>query len=111
MRCPDDTLPKAGVCIERSPRAAQGFSGAAEGCNQAGRGLPTFAQLDPFARANGPLPQPEWTGSVYRNTDPPASTFAEQLEAVLSGGVGDVSYGRANAPVQHAFRCVALPSN
>jgi hypothetical protein len=110
LRCPGDTLPKAGVCIERSPRMAQGFSGAAESCNQTGRGLPTFAQLDPFARGNGPLPQPEWTGSVYRN-DQPGSTLAEQLEAVLLGGVGDVSYSPVNSPVQHAFRCVALPSN
>jgi hypothetical protein len=111
LRCPDDTLPKAGVCIERSPRTAQGFSGAAESCNQTGRGLPTFAQLDPFARGNGPLPQPEWTASVYRNTDQPGSTLAEQLQAVLLGGVGDVGYDRVNAPIQHAFRCVALPSN
>jgi hypothetical protein len=111
LRCPGDTLPKAGVCIERSARAALGFSGAAESCNQAGRGLPTFAQLDPFARSSGPLPQPEWTGSVYRNTDQPGSTLAEQLEAVLLGGVGDVSYGLVNSPAQHAFRCVALPSN
>jgi hypothetical protein len=48
---------------------------------------------------------------VYRNTDQPGSTPAEQLEAVLLGGVGDVSYDRVNSPVQHAFRCVALPSN
>jgi hypothetical protein len=110
LRCPADTVPKAGACIERSARGALGFSGAAESCNQAGRGLPTFAQLDPFARGNGPLLQPEWTASVYRNPDP-AGTPAEELEAVLLAGGGDVSYDRVNSPVQHAFRCVALPSN
>jgi hypothetical protein len=29
---------------------------------------------------------------------------------VLQGGA-DVSYDRVHVPVQHAFRCVALPSN
>jgi hypothetical protein len=111
LKCPGGTLAKAGVCIETSPRSPEGFASAAERCSQSGRGLPTFAQLDPFARSSGPLPQPEWTGSVYRNTDQPGSTLAEQLEAVLLGGVGDVSYGLVNSPAQHAFRCVALPSN
>ena len=37
-------------------------------------------------------------------------TFDELEALVLSGG-GDVSRDRVNAPIQHAFRCVALPSN
>jgi hypothetical protein len=111
LKCPEDTMAKSGVCIETSPRTPEGFASAAERCSQFGRGLPTLAQLDPFARSSGPLPQLEWTGSVYRNTDQPGSTLAEQLEAVLLGGSGNVSYDRVNSPAQHAFRCVALPSN
>ena len=59
---------------------------------------------------NGPLAQAEWTASVYRN---PANggSAADQLEAILLSGVGDVGYDRVYVPVQHAFRCVALPSN
>ena len=111
VKCLAGTVAKAGVCIEASARSPEGFVSAAERCSQSGRGLPTFAQLDPFVRSNGPLSQPEWTGSVYRNTDLPGSTPAEQLEAVLLNGVGDLSYDRVHSPVQHAFRCVALPSN
>jgi hypothetical protein len=110
VKCPGDTLVMAGVCIEVSPRTADGFLGAVNRCEQVGRGLVTMPQLDQFARSNGPLPQAEWTGSVYRNTaNGPAPV--EQLEAVLLGGSGVVSYDRVYLAVQHAFRCVALPSN
>jgi hypothetical protein len=103
-------LSKAGVCIELAARAADGFLGAVDRCNQAGRGLITMPQLDQFARSNGPLAQAEWSASVYRNPDN-GPTSVEQLEAVLLGGFGDVSYDRVYLAVQHAFRCVALPSN
>lgn len=110
VACPVDTVAEAGVCLEISPRAANGFSGAASECGGAGRGMPTMPELERFASSHGPLPQAEWTGSVYRN---PAAgpTAVEQLETVLMSGFGDVSYERVNVAVQHAFRCVALPSN
>jgi hypothetical protein len=67
-------------------------------------------QLDRFARSNGPLPQAEWTGSVYRN---PANgpNPVDELETVLLSGFGQVGYERVYLAVQHAFRCAALPSN
>jgi hypothetical protein len=110
VKCPGDTLARAGVCIEVTARAPDGFLGAVDRCNQVGRGLVTMPQLDQFARSNGPLPQAEWTGSVYRN-QVNGPTPVEQLEAVVMDGVGDVSYARVYLAVQHAFRCVALPSN
>jgi hypothetical protein len=110
VKCPAETVLKAGVCIELSARSADGFLGAVDRCNQAGRGLVTMPQLDPFARSRGPLTQAEWTGSVYRNPGN-GTTAVEQLEAVLMSGFGDVSYSRVYLAVQHAFRCVALPSN
>jgi hypothetical protein len=110
VRCPLDTVAKAGVCIETTARAPDGFLGATAQCESAGRGLATMPQLDVFARSSGPLPQAEWTASVYRNPDVgPAAV--DQLEAVLLSGVGDVGYDRVYLAVQHAFRCVALPSN
>jgi hypothetical protein len=110
LRCPADTLPKAGVCIERSPHSPVGFFSAGNICEQAGRGLATMPQLDRFAKSSGPLPQAEWTGSLYRN---PANgpLPVDQLETVLLSGVGDPSYSRVYLAVQHAFRCAALPSN
>jgi hypothetical protein len=110
VRCPADTVAKSGVCIEASPRSADGFLGAVDRCNQVGRGLVTMPQLDPFARANGPLEAAEWTSSVYRNTGNGPNPF-DELEAVLLSGTGSVSYDRVYLAVQHPFRCVALPSN
>jgi hypothetical protein len=111
VRCPADTVVKAGVCIERTNRAPDGFLGAANACDNAERGLPTMAQLDRFWRANGPLSAlGEWTSNVYRNPDNGMNAF-DQLEAVVLSGDGVVSYDRVYLAVQHAFRCVALPSN
>jgi hypothetical protein len=110
LHCPTDTVSRGGVCIERSARAPDGFLGASDVCDAAGRALVTMPQLDRFARVNGPLPAQEWTASVYRN---PANgpTSIEQLEAVVLGTGGEPSYDRVYLAVQHAFRCVALPSN
>ena len=111
VQCPADTVGDAGVCIERSARAADGFLGATNACDNAGRGLPTMSQLDPFARSHGPLgAQGEWTSNVYRNPDNGMNPF-DQLEAVVLGEGGAVNYERVYLAVQHAFRCVALPSN
>ena len=110
VKCPPDTVAKAGVCIESSPRSPDGFLGAINHCDQAGRGLVTMPQLDRFLRSVEPLPQPEWTSSVYRNPANGPNPF-DELEAVLLGAGGNVSYDRVYQAVQHPFRCVALPSN
>jgi hypothetical protein len=111
VRCPAGTLAKAGVCIEENARQADGFFGAASTCDGVARGLPTMAQLDRFAVLSGPLSAAgEWTSSVYRNPDNGGDSF-DQLEAVVLTGGGAVSYERVYLAVQHAFRCVALPSN
>jgi hypothetical protein len=110
VRCPAETVARAGVCIETSARAPDGFLGAINHCDQAGRGLVTMPQLDAFVRSAGPLPATEWTASVYRNSanEP---TQADELEAVVLSAGAAVSYERVYLAVQHAFRCVALPSN
>jgi hypothetical protein len=110
VRCPADTTAKAGVCIETSPQTPDDFITAVNRCDQRGRALASMPELDLFARTTGPLPQSEWTASVYRNFNS-ALTNAEQLEAVVLQGGAAVSYDRVHAPIQHAFRCVALPSN
>jgi hypothetical protein len=110
LKCPADTVAKAGVCVEAGTRSPDGFLGAINHCDQAGRGLISMPQLDAFLRSNGPLAQPEWTSSVYRNTDNGPNPF-DELEAVLLDGGGNVSYDRVYQAVQHPFRCVALPSN
>jgi hypothetical protein len=109
VRCPADTVAKAGVCVESAARSTSGFFGAINQCDDAGRSLPTMPQLDRFARSNS-LAGVEWTSSVYRNTANGPNPF-DELEAVLLGDGAAVSYDRVYLAVQHAFRCVALPSN
>jgi hypothetical protein len=98
------------VCIEAAARAPDGFFGATNRCDNAGRGLVSMPQLDRFAASRGPLGQAEWTSSVYRNTANGPNPV-DELETVLIGGFGEISYSRVYLAVQHAFRCVALPSN
>jgi hypothetical protein len=110
VRCPADTLAKAGVCIERSARPPTGFPGASSTCDGIGRGLPSMPQLDSFASSQGPLTSDgEWTASVYLYASG-GPTF-DELEALLLSGGGDVGREKVFSPNQHAFRCVALPSN
>jgi hypothetical protein len=110
VRCPADTTARAGVCIELVDRPGAGFFGATSACDNAGRNLPTMAELDRFAGSH-PLSQSgEWTSSVYRNPDNGADPF-DQLEAVVLSGGGVANYEKVNLAVQHAFRCVASPSN
>lgn len=110
VRCPADTLAKAGVCIERSVRPVDGFYGATSACDNAGRGLPTMPELARLAVFQGLSPQGEWTSSVYRNPDNGMDPF-DQLEAVVLAVGGAATYERVNLAVQHGFRCVALPTN
>jgi hypothetical protein len=109
VRCPADTTARAGVCIEETARTSDGFFGATSTCDNAGRGLPTMAQLDRFAGTRALSPAGEWTASVYRNPNN-GSQATEQLEGVVLTPIG-VAYDRVYLAVQHAFRCVALPSN
>ena len=69
-----------------------------------------MAQLNRFAGSNPLSSAGEWTSSVYRNTDNGPDPF-DELEAVVLIGGGAATYERVNLAVQHAFRCVALPSN
>ena len=109
VRCPVDTLARAGVCIEESQRPSDGFFGASLTCDNAGRALPSMAQLDRFAGTRQLSPAGEWTSSVYRNPANGADP-AEQLEAIVLTPT-TVSYRRVYLAGQHGFRCVALPSN
>jgi hypothetical protein len=111
VRCPGETVMEAGVCIEQFGHPSAGFFEAMSACDNSGRGLATMAQLDRFAVFNGPLSAAgEWTSSVYRNPGN-GSDPSDQLETVVLTGGGVVSYERVYLAVQHAFRCVALPSN
>lgn len=111
VSCPPGMTAEAGVCFETAARPAQGFLTSANGCHQEGRSLPSMAQLDPYARAHGPLsPDGEWTLSVFLAGSTMSPDF-ERLEAIVLSGFAAVDHDRVNAPNPHPFRCVALPSN
>ena len=110
VHCPVGTIARTGACIEESDRPPAGFYGATSVCDNAGRGLPTMAQLERFVGARPLSPAGEWTSSVYRNTDNGPDPF-DQLEAVVLIVGGGARFERVNLAVQHGFRCVALPSN
>jgi len=110
LTCPPGTLGRAGVCIETTARTPDGFVGAVNQCSQVGRQLIEMPELDLYVRLRGPLAQSEWAANAYRNPDN-GPTAVEQLEAVVLHGSAELSYDQVHAPVQHAFRCVALPSN
>ena len=109
VRCPADTIARAGICVEQAARPTDGFFGASLACDNAGRGLPSMAQLDRFAGTRPLSASGEWTSSVYRNPDNGSDPF-DQLETVVLAPTG-VQYDRVYLAVQHAFRCVASPSN
>jgi hypothetical protein len=67
-------------------------------------------QLASFAETRPLSPEGEWTSNIYRNPDNGADPF-DELEAVVLSGGGVASYEKVNLAVQHAFHCVALPSN
>ena len=100
---------KAGVCIETSSRTPDGFLGAIDRCNQARARSRNHAATRPFCEIAESPSAPEWTSSVYRNTDNGPNPF-DELEAVC-WVPGATSYDRVYQAVQHPFRCVALPSN
>jgi len=105
LRCPGGTIPKAGVCIESTPRAPLPFSSAIGLCSDSGRQLPDFAVLKRTGEENGPLsPQPEWTSSVYEGGP-------DELKVVLVTSNGGEAFAPAIGPTPRPFRCMALASN
>lgn len=104
VRCPPGTVAKSGACMEIASRAATPFSSAIAGCANAGRRLPSFAELKDMAETSGPIsPQPEWTASVYET--------GGELRVLRVTSIGDVEFGPALTSEQRPFRCLAQPSN
>jgi len=110
IRCPVGTMARSGICIEHAARPPVGFFGASSICDNARRNLPTMTELHSFAGTRPLDPEGEWTSNVYRNPGNGVDPF-DQLEAVVLIGGGVARYERVNLAVQHAFRCIALPSN
>ena len=109
VRCPAGTTPASGVCVEVLARGSLSFQQASIGCAVAGRRLPTFDELVPFAGVAHPLgPGGELTSNVAESR-----TTAGQLDVtvVLDPLGTSVAFQNANGPTPRPFRCVATPTN
>jgi hypothetical protein len=113
IRCPSDTFPIAGVCVEATPRVPAAYSGAVAECSGAGtpagpgRRLPTHGELR--AALSGPTLAPggELTSHVY-----PSASNPGQLDVLyVTDQVGGVALTPNTAAGAKAYRCVANPLN
>jgi hypothetical protein len=113
VKCPPDTLPIAGVCVETQPRPAIAYGNAEEQCSRAGnppgpgRRLPTHGELLAALQGFDLAAGGELTGDVM-----PSSTTPGEVDVLYvttkTGGVGVTSDTDAG---KKAFRCVFVPSN
>jgi len=112
VRCPEDTFPSGGTCIERTPRPPQPYGIAVVQCQSAGgdrtpgRRLPTQGELIAAYSRVDPALGGELTGHVYVRPD----TRVEVL-VIMS------DTGTTNALVPNTFegrrpfRCAVDPLN
>jgi hypothetical protein len=113
IRCPSDTLPFAGVCIERTARTPAPYGSAVLTCGEVGtprgpgRRLPTHGELT-FALSGLQLaPGGELTGDVY-----PSSSDPGRLDVLyVTDRTGRVGVTPDTDPGAKAYRCVTDPLN
>jgi hypothetical protein len=107
LRCPAETFPLAGVCIEHGKRGPVAYGGARVECAGAGRRLPTYEELAAMlSRPEVPLPvEEELTSDVYVAADGTLRIVTVTSKAGQAGAVPDTYAGGRR------FRCVAYPRN
>jgi len=113
LKCPQDTIPSGGTCVETKPRPPVAYGTAVyacEGTNEQrtpGRRLPTHGEMM-SALTNEVIqlaPGGELTSHVY----PRGDTRVDVLYVTSRAGAVDVVANDGNTP--KAFRCVADPLN
>jgi hypothetical protein len=101
--CPPDTIAFMAGCVERTPRPAGTYSGAAGTCESAGRRLPTHQELRGL---DLPLaPGGELTANVYPGPD------ATTLNVLVARGISAYEVVPDRGGNERAYRCVAAPGN
>jgi hypothetical protein len=99
--CPSGTLFHEGACIETISRGPAAFPNAEGSCLQAGRRLPTVAELQTF-RLRQDLSGAEFTSQVWFD----ANGSSQDQKVMLVDKDGRQSVASGSAP----FRCVAAPN-
>lgn len=113
VRCPADTFPEAGTCIEREPRPAAPYGSAVLTCGLVGtpeapgRRLPTHGELRNTLAAVELAPGGELTSDVLASASEPG-----RLEVLyVTDKVGAVAVTPDTTAGAKAYRCVADPLN
>ncbi len=94
--CPSGTTSVGGLCFETGERGAATYVAAIEACANAGLVLPQASELIAFAKKSA-LPNQEWSGSPYSNTE----AFTIESGGALNNELITTAF---------AFRCVAQPT-
>jgi hypothetical protein len=103
VSCPAGTIAFMAGCIERTSRPPTIYSGAADGCEAAGRRLPTHQELRGL---DVPLaPGGELTANVYPGPD------ARTLNVLVTLGISAYEVVPDSPGNDRAYRCVAAPAN
>jgi hypothetical protein len=110
VRCPADTLPRAGACVEENPSAPTTFPSASDECQSRGRRIASYVELEQRLVFDGNLaPGGEFTSDVYIDTN---ALNDEVLHVVVVTEGGGTAAGQpALTPSTKAFRCSVTPIN
>ena len=113
IKCPADTFPTAGVCVERNPRGPQPYGSAVLTCQGVGtpagpgRRLPAHGELLAALTAVPLAAGGELTSHVY-----PSSSDPGRLDVlVITASIGSAALVPDTAAGSKAFRCVTDPLN
>jgi hypothetical protein len=113
VRCPDDTFPVAGTCVERNPRSPVPYGPAVLECRSVGtpagpgRRLATYGELL-AALATVPLAP----GGELTSDASPSTQYPGELDALyVTDQLGRVGVTPNRAEGAKAFRCAMDPIN
>ena len=112
-KCPADTFPSAGTCIEETPRAPGSYGSAVQVCQYVGtpqgpgRRLPTHGELLAALARVDLAPGGELTSNVY-----PSSQYPGEVDVLyVTTKTGDVALTADRYEGAKAFRCATDPVN
>lgn len=105
LQCPAGTVPSYAVCFEDSPRPAASWGLAVHTCAEAGRQLPTFADLVAYYGLSKPVPS---GGELTGDTGPDAGVNVATVILNTTGTSYEFIDSGGNA--QRAFRCKTWPT-
>jgi hypothetical protein len=108
--CPAGTRLYAGACFESATRTAATWFTAAEICGDAGRRIPTLAELEGFRQESGvTLGSGEWSSSLQDGDGAPLDT--DGFVVITMNDAGGISSANDHDEGFAPYRCVAPLSN